>query len=52
MDYVASHPDAILTYNASNMMLNVHSDASYLTERKARSRAGGHFFMASDSTER
>ena len=50
LDYVASHPDALLTFKASVMVLNVHSDASYLTEAKARSRAGGHFFMASDTT--
>ena len=49
LDYVATHPDAILTFNASNMVLNVHSDASYLTEPKARSRAGGHFFMSDNS---
>jgi len=47
LDYVATHPDAILTFHASNMILNVHSDASYLIEPKARSRAGGHFFMSS-----
>ena len=29
------------------MVLNVHSDASYLTAPKARSRAGGHFFLGS-----
>ena len=43
LDYVATHPDAILTFKASNMVLNVHSDASYLTEPKTKSRAGGHF---------
>ena len=43
LDYAASHPYAILTYVASIMVLNIHSDASYLTEAKARSRAGGHF---------
>ena len=32
------------------MVLNVHSDASYLIEPKARSRAGGHFYMSSNST--
>ena len=32
------------------MVLTVHSDASYLTEPRARSRAGGHFFM-SDNAE-
>ena len=30
------------------MHLAVISDASYLSELKARSRAGGHFFLASD----
>ena len=29
------------------MKLAIHSDVSYLLELKARSRAGGHMFMAS-----
>ncbi len=33
------------------MVLVVHSDASYLSEPKARSRAGGHFFMSSDTKD-
>ena len=48
LDYAASHPDAILTFAASDMILNIHSDASYLSEPKARSRAGGHWFMANE----
>jgi hypothetical protein len=28
------------------MVLAIHSDASYLSEPKARSRAGGHFFLS------
>ena len=51
LDYVATHPDAIITYKKSNMILAIHSDASYLTEPKARSRAGGHFYMADDNEE-
>ena len=39
LDYAATHPDAILIYCASDMVLNIHSDASHLTEPKARSRA-------------
>ena len=39
------HPDAIIRYYASDMILNIHSDASYLTAPKARSRAGGHYFL-------
>jgi hypothetical protein len=50
LDYVATHPDAILSYAKSDMILGIHSDASYLSEPKARSRAGGHFFL-SDGTD-
>jgi hypothetical protein len=47
LDYLASHPDAVLRFQASDMVLNIHSDASYLSEPKARSRGYGHFFMGS-----
>ncbi len=47
LDYMWTHPDAIIRYHASNMILNVHSDASYLSTPKARSRAGGYFFLGS-----
>jgi hypothetical protein len=46
LDYAASQEDAIVTYQASDMKLAIHSDASYLLEPKARSRASGHMFMA------
>ena len=46
LDYVATHPDAIIKFKHSNMILAIHSDASYLTEPKARSRADGHYYMA------
>jgi hypothetical protein len=48
LDYAATHQDAILTYKRSDMVLIVHSDASYLSEPKACSRAGRHFFLSSD----
>ena len=48
LDYAATHQDAILTYKASDIVLVVHSDTSYLSEPKARSRAGRHFFLSSD----
>ena len=31
------------------MVLAVHGDTSYLSEAKARSQAGGHFFMSSNA---
>ena len=46
LNYAACHPDAILRFSASEMALHVHSDASYLSEKKARSRAGGLFFLS------
>ena len=48
LDYAATNPDAILTYKKSNMVLAIHSDASYLSEPSARSRVGCHFFCSSD----
>ena len=47
LDYMWTHPDAIIRYHASDMILNVHSDASYLSAPKARSCAGGYFFLGS-----
>jgi hypothetical protein len=41
----ASNPDAVVRYYASEMVLYVHSDASYLSKPKARSRVGGFFYL-------
>ena len=49
LDYAFTHPNAIVTYQASDMVLAAHSDASYLSEAKACSQAGGHFFMSSNT---
>jgi hypothetical protein len=45
LDYLASNPDAKIRFYKSGMILNIHSDASYLSELKARSRTCGYFFM-------
>ena len=37
LDYAATHPGAAITYWDSNMVLVAQSDASYLSETKARS---------------
>ena len=47
LDYMATHPMAKIRYRASDMVLNIHSDASYLSASKARSRAGRYFFLGS-----
>ena len=46
LDYAATHPDASIRYEASDMHLWIHSDASYLNEPKARSRGAGYFFLS------
>ena len=44
LDYCATHDDAKIRYFASEMVLNVHSDASYLSASRSKSSVGGHFF--------
>ena len=48
LNYAATHPDAVIKFRASDMILHIHSDASYLSEPKARSRAGGFFYLSDD----
>jgi hypothetical protein len=45
LDYLAPNADAKVHFHVSDMILNIHSDMSYLSEAKARSRACGHFYM-------
>jgi hypothetical protein len=48
LNYYVTHPDAKLRCHASDMILNIHSDSSYLSEREAKSRAGGLFYIGSN----
>ena len=43
MDYAATYNSASIGYHASDMLLEVDSDASYLVLPKARSRYAGYF---------
>jgi hypothetical protein len=45
LDYLSFNLEAKVRFHASDMVLNIHSDASYLTEAKSCSRLCGHFFM-------
>jgi hypothetical protein len=45
LDYLATHPYATIRYHASDMILHIHSDTSYLSVSKSRSRLGGLFFF-------
>jgi hypothetical protein len=46
LNYAAKHPGATIRYRRSDMVLYLHSDASYLSVSKARSRASGPFFLS------
>ena len=43
LNYLAIHPDASVTFKPSNMVLQVHSDASYLSVPNSSSHSEGYF---------
>ena len=45
LDYLATNSNAHVRFYPSDMILNVRSDASYLSAKDANSRAAGHFFL-------
>jgi hypothetical protein len=47
LDYAATHPNATLHYQASDMVLHIDSDSAYLVLPKARSRAAGYHYLSS-----
>jgi hypothetical protein len=49
LKYCNTHPETKIRYHASDMILHIHSDASYISENEAKSRAGGFFYMGSDT---
>jgi hypothetical protein len=52
LDFLATHPDATIRYHASDMILHIHSDASYLSVSSARSRLGGLFLCGDKSPQK
>ncbi len=50
LHYLATQEDAVLSYHASDMVLAVRSNTSYLSKPKAQSQAGGHSFLSSNTT--
>ena len=52
LDYCHTHPDTKVSYHASDMILHIHSDASYNSEAKTRSRGGGHFCLGKNASVR
>ena len=50
LDYIATYPNPILRFYASDMILTAESDAAYLVLPKARSRAAGMFYLHNKPT--
>ena len=49
LDYMHTNPNAVIHFYASNMILTVHPYAIHMSVGRARSRAGGYFFLSSMS---
>ena len=49
LNYSATHPDSITEYRKSGMIIHIYSDAFYISEPKARSRAGEYIFLGPKS---
>ena len=47
LDYTATNLSAIIQYTASDMILQIDSNASYLSEPRVYSRTGGHYYLNS-----
>ena len=45
LDYLATHPNATIRYHASNMVLALDTDASYLSELGGKSCAVAYYYM-------
>ena len=49
LDYVATHPNATIRYCASDMILALDTDGSYLSEPNAKSRAAAYFYLTKNN---
>jgi hypothetical protein len=45
LNYCNTHPEKKIRYHTSDMILHIHSDASYLSENEEKSMARGFFYM-------
>jgi hypothetical protein len=52
MDYLHMYPNAVIRYHVSDMILKTTSDATYLVQPKARSRAAVHYHLGWNNKDR
>ena len=46
LKYCATHPNAGVRFHASDMILAMNSEGSYLSKIESKSRAAGHFYFS------
>ena len=46
MDYMATYPDSVIRYHASDMIIHVDSDAAYLVAQGAKNRIAGYYYLS------
>eukprot|EP00957_Ditylum_brightwellii_P117400 8954506-Ditylum_brightwellii.AAC.1 len=47
LNYMATYPDAVVGFHASDMILHIQSNAAYMVLPEARLRAEGYFYLSS-----
>ena len=52
MDYLHTYSNAVIRYHASDMILKITTDAAYLVQPKAKSRAAAHYHLGWTKNDR
>ena len=52
LDYMHTYPIAKIRYNASDMILNIDSDAAYLVLPGAKSRVAGYYYLGTTPNQK
>ena len=52
MDYLHTHPDVVIQFHASDMILYIESNAAYLVLPQARSRIASIFYLNNATSKR
>ena len=47
LDYEATNPNTVVKFRASDMVLHIDIDASYLSKPRASSHTGGYYYLSS-----
>ena len=51
LNYIATFPNVFIRFHASDMVIHIDSDATYLIAPEARSRIAGYFYLNSTNNK-